>query len=512
MTLRTRIAAGAMALAAVAGSARAAEIELHGEYRLRALDADRYVLADDGTLSTQAGWRENRLRISPQMNFQGAKIFGQLDLFSGSVFGHKSSIGEQFVLDPNRNGAHGLVPDTVDPRHLYVEKMTPVGLFRVGQMPSDWGLGILANGGDRERPFGANRYGDIDERILFATKPLMKGGQSRFSQNFYTVAAVDLVYRDENASLVDDDRAWQGTLAAFYREYENTAGIYLAGRLQDDDTGATLRVIALDTYENWIYEGVEFRNQAAFEGVVVLGRTTRVRSDLAKSGADVRAAGYVAQGKVEYLPFHVALSLEHGFASGDNNPQDGTVTRLSFDPDHKVGMILYDEVLYNVSAYSADHVANELGATGETRSTALELGILPDSISSLPTNGGVSSSTYLFPTLVYQTPLSGLEIRGGYLLAWLTADFFDPLNTNQKGGVPASPYGIVEAERFLGQEVDLGLHYDFHLLGDIGFKFAVQYGTFLAGDAFKQAAGGTKIHKTGQDKIDKIEGRFTLKW
>ncbi|MBI2058236.1 MAG: hypothetical protein HYT87_00555 [Nitrospirae bacterium] len=525
-----------------ASPVQAYELEVHGSYRLRMLDADRYQLADDGARAQQAGWREHRLRLTPSAKTDKLKFFGQIDLFSGQLlFGsHNSRVGEEFVLDPDRAGTKEIrvsknpdgtltdsgktewIPDVIDPRHLYVEYTNPsVGLVRVGQMPSDWGMGILANGGDREPLFGTNRYGDINDRILLATKPLSKMGGGKFHQNFYTVAALDSVYRDENASVRDGDLAFQGVLAGFYREYENMSGLYLAGRTQKDDCPdartrpcAKLNVVAIDTYQNWMQEGDVSRQQVSFEGVVLLGRTTRVLSDLAKSGADVRAAGYAAGGSYEYLPLRLTAAVEHGYASGDNNPQDDTVTRLSFDPDHKVGMILYDEVLYNVTAHMADRVADELGATGETAETASLLGVLPDSIANLPTNGGVSGSTYVYPSVKYDYKVwSGhFTLKAAYLAAWLTSNFFDPLNTNQHGGVLTSPYGIERAHSSLGQEINLGAEYDFHLLGDIGFRFTLQYGTYFPGDAFRQPDGSNKIQKAEDSKIDKVEGRFTLKW
>ena len=45
--------------------------------------------------------------------------------------------------------------------------------LRVGRMPSNWGMGLLANGGDGfDDDFGENHFGSTNDRILVATKPL----------------------------------------------------------------------------------------------------------------------------------------------------------------------------------------------------------------------------------------------------------------------------------------------------------------------------------------------------
>ena len=75
----------------------------------------------------------------------------------------------------------------------WVQFPVPVGLMRVGRMPSHWGMGLLANGGgtgwmDPESPkgepqrrildnffdddFGDNHFGSSADRILFITKPI----------------------------------------------------------------------------------------------------------------------------------------------------------------------------------------------------------------------------------------------------------------------------------------------------------------------------------------------------
>ena len=81
------------------------------------------------------------------------------------------------------------------PRYLYLEYNSPIGLFRVGQQGSHWGMGILANDGDHPTLFGDYQRGALVERVLFATTPMGKGTP-------LTIAlAGDLVFEDNTADL-----------------------------------------------------------------------------------------------------------------------------------------------------------------------------------------------------------------------------------------------------------------------------------------------------------------------
>ena len=125
----------------------------------------------------------------------------------------------------------------IQPRWLYADFRTPIGLFRVGQQPNHWGLGVLANDGDHPTLFGDYRYGSIAERILFATKP---GGKD----SEVTVAlAGDLIYRDNNARLTRGDHAFQGLAAILWEHGPGTLGLWGVYRNQtnDKESGASYR-------------------------------------------------------------------------------------------------------------------------------------------------------------------------------------------------------------------------------------------------------------------------------
>ncbi len=56
----------------------------------------------------------------------------------------------------------------MSPKRVWAEVQTPVGLLSFGRMPSEWGLGIMANaGGGIDEDFG-----DTVDRIQFALPPV----------------------------------------------------------------------------------------------------------------------------------------------------------------------------------------------------------------------------------------------------------------------------------------------------------------------------------------------------
>ncbi|MBE7481196.1 MAG: hypothetical protein HS104_14590 [Polyangiaceae bacterium] len=140
------------------------------------------------------------LRLTPRVSYRdNLTLIGQLDVPRG-FFGGQETRHVEAAERPYDDRQ----PLGIEPRWLYLEYLSPIGLFRVGQQPSHWGMGILANDGDHPTLFGDYYGGSIAERIAFATKPAGKDSP-------FTVAiAGDLVFKDATADLTDDDRAFQG--------------------------------------------------------------------------------------------------------------------------------------------------------------------------------------------------------------------------------------------------------------------------------------------------------------
>ncbi|MCA9555478.1 MAG: TIGR04551 family protein, partial [Myxococcales bacterium] len=136
------------------------------------------------------GGANMRLRIEPVFNvYEDVKIKMQIDVLDNMVLGSTPDgfptnpispilAFSQSQLTPTA-GVNTIWEDSIRVKRAWAEVMTPLGQLRVGRMPSDFGMGLLANQGagiDSD-------FGDSNDRIMFATK----------IGDFYIVPAYDWV-------------------------------------------------------------------------------------------------------------------------------------------------------------------------------------------------------------------------------------------------------------------------------------------------------------------------------
>ena len=460
----------------------APEVSLHGEYRLRT------TFMSDIPLQTQARtgipgelgqniWASQWLRLTGRLELGQVFAFEtQVDLADGLLAGDETQgVG---AADLPRDGDRAFDGRGVELRWLYGEWKSPIGVFRAGLQPSHWGMGLIANDGTRWSPFGDYRYGNSNLRFLFATRP---GGED---VPFTIALAGDLVYRDPVADLTQDQRALQGVLAAFFGDgREKTLGAYVVYRAQRDSVDTLpgeiaredrLDVWILDLFAQWSLEdpaGGEI--SLAFEGAHIRGETTLTRS-VDRPTHDVRQWLWAAQ--VGRRGDVVDGFIEVGYTSGDSNTEDSAQRRATMHPDHRIGLILFPEVLAWHSARSA------------TLASSDELSARPAPGSSLlPTNGGVAGATYLFNWWDFR-PLDFMNVRVGWLWARATSDVVDPYqqrtqsrSVNYLGGDPRA--------RDLGLELDAMVLFTKKLPYGISLQGGLDGGVFLPGRAFDTAAG-----------------------
>ncbi len=439
------------------------------------------------------------LRLTPIFQVTDKLTFvGQIDL-TGLLAGQTT---HDVGLDrtPRNDVSNGY--SNVQPRWLYVDWLTPVGLLRAGQMPSHWGMGIVANDGDHPSLFGDYRYGNIVEQVLFATKPL--GEKSPF------VVAVggQLVFRDNVAVLAQGDRAWQGVLAAFYEQGPDMVGVYGVYRNQKHDqsseayypyteklevgvvdaAGHFARPIALPDQTAYVFGG--------FEGAVEFGTTDQERTvytgqttvqayggalDVGVVLADRDAGAPPAPRKDAARPDlwgKLVAQLEVGYASGDANPNDGTEKRFVFDPNHKVGLLLFDEITRWQTARAA------AAAVDPSLTNALRPA---PGTNLLPTNGGVFGAQYLYPTAVYR-PRPWLDLKAGAVIAQSTADVVDPVRLVTQGGY-TNDQGGNPRRHDLGVELDGGVEGRFDIGPGLRLQLGAQGGVLFPGGALADASG-----------------------
>lgn len=445
--------------------------KIAGSLRLGARGVSPFPL-DDADRVLSASPLDTRLRVAPELQYGNWTMLGEFDTASGSFTGLPSG-----DLTNNRTPLPRFTP--LELRQLYVEYKGETWLTRVGQMATPWGLGLLANNGARDAQpgdFGESRLGDLTYRALVAGRPFYSlGGAFRAIE---PVLAAELIARDDFAVLSEGDRALQGIAALrFNVDADRNVGAYVVVRQQRGlgvtDGARATDVVVFDVAGKWKWQSGENEWGAGFEVVSINGTSTLARSDTAPV-QDVRQFGGAF--KTSYKRGRWKGLLDGGYASGDQNPYDAVQEGFRFDPDYRVGLVLFDQVLGWQSARSAARAADP----------AL-VGVAPDGVNLLPTRGSVTGAWYVFPRANYSVR-PWLDVYGGPLLAFSTATLTDPFTTRVGGGTPLNSLGGT-AGRFLGTEWDLGLQAKFKPNPALLVNATAEGGLFLPGDAFATPTG-----------------------
>jgi hypothetical protein len=411
--------------------------------------------------------------------------------------GPRMTIGERFRLVTEFDVARLVVPDApaasvglareprgdlfpygaFDFRQAYVEWETPAGLLRVGQQAFNLGLGIVANGGDRTPLFGDYRYGDLVDRVALATRP---GGRA---SDWVVALAGDLVYRDRLVQLTQGDLALQGVLSVFYQDHGCRAdcerkrfGALATYRDVSWANGSSLRVVLGDVYARWEWPQPDRVGKvfAGFEIAGAYGVTDATRTAQHAEHAVIQFGGAATFGIERAERYRIAL--EAGYATGDRNPVDGDQRRFTFNPSHRVGLLMFPEVIAWQTARSAA-IASDPRLVARPANGAFLL----------PTQGGVAGAAYVYPTA--QVFLGRrVDLRAGAVIGVATTDWVDPVSVqvygsarNYRGGDPT--------RRDLGVEFDLGVNGSLPLPGGVLLTGGVQGAVMLPGGAFRDAGG-----------------------
>jgi len=368
-----------------------------------------------------------------------------------------------------------------------------------------WGMGILANDGDHPSMWGDYRLGSISERVLFGTKPLGE-------KSAWTVAlAGDLVYRDQQARLYRGDVAFQGVLATYLEKGPNQIGLFAVCRSQNTDKqsgtvgdlfkyseGLTAGILDVagkfaapvpGNADTWLY--------GSAEAALVFGETNLLRTpDQAASNAKTKLLSYggaalfgvVHATAREHKPKDsktpdrwgdLVGQVEVGYASGDADPNDGTEKRFTFDPNHKVGLLLFDEIMRWQTARASVAAQDPLLANAQRPTPGVQL---------LPSNGGVFGAQYIHPTFIWR-PRHFWDLKAGAVIAQTTADLVSPYRLALDGAYVNYRGGSAKA-RDLGVELDFGTEVRIPVQSGT-LSLGAQGGVLFPGGAFADANGKT---------------------
>jgi uncharacterized protein (TIGR04551 family) len=360
-----------------------------------------------------------RLRLSPELALsEEVRIKATFDVLDNVVLGEPP--GSFYGQQPTANGAPvtiftgtdlpgsggGGIGDSIKARRAWAEVSNrDLGELRFGRMAQQWGLGMVWNAGDG---FDDDVSTDVD-RVLGITN--LKG--------IYLSAAYDFAAEGEldhstgvpiDQSQLDD--LDQFTFAVWHRDTpeELTAakekgelvlngGLQLQLRNQDatyrppdpvmnvaDAQAAgypgTVTSISATTYtpDLWLmlrYRGLRIEAEAAW----VHG----TMNDIVDGGTyDIDQFGYALETELRLLDEKLGLYIDHGLATGDSDVNglssdadfvtqqgehnDGTVSTFRFHPDYRVDLILWRNIMQQVTgAYyikpgiSYDFIRNDFG-------------------------------------------------------------------------------------------------------------------------------------------------------
>jgi hypothetical protein len=530
------------------------KLELPGYYRFRFTHLDSMDIskipsgqrAGETQSLESIDYSEHRFRIEPSVSFSKKLSFhSQVDILTGMLSGDTAGRIYQWYAEPEQrwNAIDGGSTHNFQNLHFkryYGAWETPIGLLQVGRQGSHWGLGMLANDGEGfKNDFGDAYYGDNVDRVLFGTKPysifrsLVSGEKPEkdpltvaFAYDWHVArdpnmkrgkekieAATGAPFEGVNGDLDDKVHQYIGALLVETEPFEG--GFYIVRRIMEHPDillpidfqppgGEYLRVWVFDVYGR-LHIKPRFLDggELFLEGELarITGKTNLTVSQSFQSPenpfpeSDVSQLGWVIRGGIRRSPLEGRIEV--GYASGDSNPFDTDVKGFKFHPDYNVGMILFEDLLAQVSAASTYNAIKKFGEAGPIPPLGADL---------LPTNGAVTNAVYIAPTFKI-APYENLECALTLLYARAATDVVDPAIDGLFGGGAGmyNSLGGPAGNRYLGTEIDLGISYTFKW-DYIDSVVGLQYGHLFPGSVFEDTNGNRMAD------IDKVQFRLTFLW
>ncbi len=454
-------------------------VDTWGELRLIASLPPDVRLDTDGNRLGQGFVLDSRFRGGLWIGNRKVRGVIEGDLLDGQIAGDPWDVpGDEDERGRDRIGPSGA--DDFDLRKAMVAaRLGPVGL-QAGVMTSHWGLGMVANDGNRDPVFGRNDFGDRVIRVRLATRPFQKG---ELPLSF--LLAGDRVIEDEigrwRPFAPEDERgvkAWQGIASTLWEpEKGATVGLYGVYRYQlEADGERRTDAGVIDAYTDWTGKVSGAQLRLAAEGATIFGRTDRVLTYNERDKLKVRSFGLTGLAELEKADFPLRGILRAGYASGDGVADDDTTHDFSFDRDFDAGMVAHDELRGAIDAAAYDQVGRPEHSGGA-----------PEGAEVLVAEGAFAHASFLQPVLGIR-PMDWLDVKLGATLHAATGPIAHPFTTTRNGGVPANHLGVPTDGYWMGTELNWSV-----LLGDVvlgpeklGAKPALllQGGHFVAGENY----------------------------
>ncbi|MDX9720198.1 MAG: TIGR04551 family protein [Myxococcota bacterium] len=361
----------------------------------------------------------------------------------------------------------------INVERLYGEVLLPFGLLAAGRMGADWGLGMLANGGDCDDCDS----GDAADRIAFIT-PVF-GHIFAIGYDFTNIGSVRS--RKSGSRVIDfepadDVRTLNFAVLRYFDEIAHERrraagkstveyGAYLSHQWQEYDIpasyiagvppGAILRDYSATAIDGWFRVSGPW-GRVELEAAVLtgeIGQASLIKGLELNEPVTTLAYGAALQSDFGSLDFPLRGGLDLGFASGDaapgfgaypglssaaqpgdldglqfNYPSDTTVDNFAFHPDYRIDRILFRELIGTVTdaVYIRPHLDWRIADLGPSALTASLFAVASMAVEPNSTPGGERPlALELDPTIAYGSddgfraaleyavliPFSGLDNR-----------------------------------------------------------------------------------------------------
>jgi len=517
-------------------SLHALSFSAHGYYRIFldwALDLDTQKASNIAQGNNPRGndrfgnifFGQQRFRIDPVLKVNDNISFhAQLDILDDLLFG-TNDVVQLSVFNPlvgtvdlpGGSGAFGVTGSSsgdvltgnrgnFQVRRLYVDLLTPIGKFRLGRQPSNWGLGIFQNDGNGM----FDKFGDTFDRFLYLAKYDFSN-----SSSLAFAFLVDFVFnaqQDPQLGLLEDsigtvsNGTYQLTAALIYQRQNLEFGTYSGVRLRE---GTGVREgIAFDANGNPVPGAIDGNTRAFYvdvygkykKGPITIAGEYVYLGGILSPGVCINAIS-VPAGFTNPLPNPVCLDGEHdlsvnmaamevsgnhdfggewkfiaGYASGDSEPLSSKITQFGFRPDYDIGLLLFNMPL---------GTSPSIQVNGETK-----LGNQPI------TSNRVNNAIYVGGTYMHRFDISEAIPQAQYfkagihlVTAWAPEDVFN-INFAEITGIPTLPT-VVNGSSWYGFETDLIAEAKFfdHLIWNITAGILIPGAAFdIKNDDFANSA------------------------
>lgn len=328
-----------LALLVASPGASAAQLEWAGHYRARGLLFDSLSLSDTNAQAEgTSNLFDHRLRLQPRFHItERVGLYAQIDALNLVPWGEQVEAWEdpvtgdttylaydQTLVSPT-NSTGAALPGGVSVTRAWGELYTDIGRFRFGRVPLHWGAGIWQNDGfspDAE-------YGDTADRIQFTSRVGV----------LYLMGAYDVNY--EGYLNVPDDM--QSLNVAFAYQTESLGlGFHNQYRWQPSEG---LSLYTGDLWARAQMGSVEIETEVV--GVFGAGNLGGGANDLR-----IASVGAMLRGDAEFDK--LIAGVEVGLATGDAEPDDGNIKTFTFDRDHNLTLMLFEEPMPTLEATTAN--------------------------------------------------------------------------------------------------------------------------------------------------------------